>query len=178
MKQVYQFGTKSHIKSSLSLFIKPLRNLFWKGPVIVREKLKFFPSIKGSLTRDFRLQIFSLISVPQAPKYSFGAFLNFFENSRRYSRINVYHRCQWHRWQAVQRCQQHRRKMYRQCRWHRWTIYISLVSLIPFRKKPKSLKFIAGVNDTTENCSPVSTTPLINFSAVSVTPAIRESCQY
>jgi hypothetical protein len=25
------------------------------------------------------------------------------------------------------------------------------VSLIPFRKKPKSLKFIAGVNDTVEN---------------------------
>jgi hypothetical protein len=24
------------------------------------------------------------------------------------------------------------------------------VSLIPFRKKPKSLKFVAGVNDTTE----------------------------
>jgi hypothetical protein len=57
------------------------------------------------------------------------------------------------------------------------------------KKKPKSLKFIAGVNDTAEklftgvndtaeNCSPVSTTPLINFSAVSATLAIRESCQY
>ncbi len=34
--------------------------------------------IKGSLTRDFRLQVFSWISVPQAPKYSI-----FFENSRR-----------------------------------------------------------------------------------------------
>ncbi len=32
----------------------------------------------------------------------------------------------------------------------RWTIYISRVSLIPFRKKPKRLKFIAGVNDTIE----------------------------
>jgi hypothetical protein len=29
-------------------------------------------------------------------------------------------------------------------------IYISPVSLIPFRKKPKSLKFIAGVNDIAE----------------------------
>jgi hypothetical protein len=30
------------------------------------------------------------------------------------------------------------------------TIYISPVSLIPFRKKPKSLKFIASVIDTAE----------------------------
>ncbi len=30
------------------------------------------------------------------------------------------------------------------------TIYISPVSLIPFRKKTKILKFIAGVNDTDE----------------------------
>jgi hypothetical protein len=46
------------------------------------------------------------------------------------------------------------------------------------QKKTKSLKFIAVVNDTAENCSPVSTTPLINFLAVSATPAIIESCQY
>jgi hypothetical protein len=58
-------------------------------------------------------------------------------------------------------------------------------------------KFIAGVVDTSEqfifprcrgyrsetnqkakNCSPVSMTPLMNFSAVSATPAIREPCQY
>ncbi len=30
---------------------------------------------------------------PQVPKYSIGAVLNFFENLRKYSRINVYHRC-------------------------------------------------------------------------------------
>ncbi len=34
---------------------------------------------KGSLTRDFRAQVFSWISVPQAHKYSNGAVLNFFE---------------------------------------------------------------------------------------------------
>jgi hypothetical protein len=46
------------------------------------------------------------------------------------------------------------------------------------QEKPKSRKFISGVNDTAENCSPVSTTPLINFSALSATLALRESCQY
>ncbi len=37
---------------------------------------------KGSLTRDFRLQVFLWISVPQGPKYSIGAVLNFFEIRR------------------------------------------------------------------------------------------------
>jgi hypothetical protein len=46
---------------------------------------------------DFRLQVFSWISVSRAPKYSNGAILNFFENSRRYTRINVHHQCQRHR---------------------------------------------------------------------------------
>ncbi len=43
---------------------------------------------------DFR---FFMISVPRAPKYSIGAVLNFFENSRIYSRIIVNHYCQRHR---------------------------------------------------------------------------------
>ncbi len=54
--------------------------------------------INRSLTRVFRLQVFSWLSVPQAPKYFFGAILNFFETARRYSRIIVYHRCYRHRW--------------------------------------------------------------------------------
>jgi hypothetical protein len=45
---------------------------------------------KGVLHEIFEPKFFSWISVPQAPKYSIGAFLNFFENSLRYSRINVY----------------------------------------------------------------------------------------
>ncbi len=111
--------------------------------------------LKGSLTRYFQLQVFSWISVPQAPKYSIGAFLNFFKNSQRYSQINVYHRCQR----------------------HRWTIYISPVSLILFRKKQKTQNFSLVSTTPPKICSPVSTTPLTNFSAVSATPAIRESCQ-
>jgi hypothetical protein len=38
------------------------------------------PPLKGSLTRDFRIQVF--ISVHRATKYSNGAVLNFFKNSR------------------------------------------------------------------------------------------------
>jgi hypothetical protein len=41
---------------------------------------------------------------------------------------------------VYQRCQRHRRKKRK----------ISPVLLIPFRKKPKSLKFFAGVADTAE----------------------------
>ncbi len=53
--------------------------------------------LKGVWHEIFDFRFFSWISVPQASKYSIGAILNFFENSRRYSRINVYHRCQRHR---------------------------------------------------------------------------------
>ncbi len=67
--------------------------------------------IKGGLTRDFLLQVFSWISVPQAHEYSTRAVKNFVENLWRYSQINVYHRCQ-RRWlEAVHRCL-----------WHRWLI--------------------------------------------------------
>ncbi len=59
--------------------------------------------LKGVWHEIFDLSFFSWISVPQAPKYSIGAVLNFFENSRRYSRTNFYHRCQQHRRKAVQR---------------------------------------------------------------------------
>ncbi len=45
---------------------------------------------KGVWHEIFDFRFFSWISVPQAPMYSFGAVLNFFENSRRYSRINIY----------------------------------------------------------------------------------------
>ncbi len=61
--------------------------------------------LKGVWHEIFELRFFSWISVPQAQKYSTGAVLNFVENSRRYSRINVYRRCKRHRRKAVQRCQ-------------------------------------------------------------------------
>jgi hypothetical protein len=42
-------------------------------------------------------------------------------------------------------------------------------------KRTKRLIFIAGVNDTAENCSPMSMTPLINFLQVSPTQCFQ--CQ-
>ena len=61
--------------------------------------------LKGVWHEIFELRLFSWISVPQAHKHSIGAVLNFFENSRRYSRFNVYRRCKRHRRKAVQRYQ-------------------------------------------------------------------------
>ncbi len=43
------------------------------------------PAVKGSLTRDFRVQVFLWISIPRAPEYPIGAIVNFYENLRRYS---------------------------------------------------------------------------------------------
>ncbi len=51
--------------------------------------------IKGSRTRDFLLQVFFHESVsPGLMSIPLGPVQNFFENSRRYFRKNVYHRCQ------------------------------------------------------------------------------------
>jgi hypothetical protein len=54
------------------------------------------PRFKGSLTRDFRLQVFVINQCPSAPEYPIWTISNFFENSWRYSRMNVYQRCQRH----------------------------------------------------------------------------------
>ncbi len=58
------------------------------------SKINYFRGmLKGVWHEIFELRFCSWISVPQAHTYSIGAVLNFFENSRRYSRINVYCRC-------------------------------------------------------------------------------------
>jgi hypothetical protein len=44
---------------------------------------KFF--LKGSMTRDFIVQIFSLIGFPRALEYIIGVIANVYENSWRYS---------------------------------------------------------------------------------------------
>ncbi len=54
---------------------------------------------KGTVSRDFRLLVFSWISFPQTPEYTIRAVSNFFQNSRRYSQLKVHHRCRLHRWQ-------------------------------------------------------------------------------
>jgi hypothetical protein len=56
-------------------------------------------------------EIFCFISLPQAPEYTIRAVSNFFENSRRYSKLKVDHRYQRHRWQICHRYQRHRRQI-------------------------------------------------------------------
>ncbi len=66
----------------------------------VSSLLYFFPSfLKGQCHEIFDFWFFSWISFPQASEYTTTAISNFFENSRRYSRLKVHHRCQRHRWQ-------------------------------------------------------------------------------
>ncbi len=55
--------------------------------------------LKGQCHETFDFWFFSSISFPQAYEYTSMAISNFFENSRRYSRLKVHHRCQRHRWQ-------------------------------------------------------------------------------
>ncbi len=55
--------------------------------------------LKGQCHEIFDFWFFSWISFPQASEYTSTAISNFFENSRRYSRLKVHHRCQRHRWQ-------------------------------------------------------------------------------
>ncbi len=54
--------------------------------------------LKGQCHEIFNFWFFS-ISFPQASENTITAISNFFENSRRYSRLKVHHRCQRHRWQ-------------------------------------------------------------------------------
>ncbi len=56
-------------------------------------------ALKGQCHEIFDFWFFSWISFPQALECTITAILNFFENSRRYSRLKVHHRCRWHRWQ-------------------------------------------------------------------------------
>ncbi len=99
--------------------------------------------IKGTVSRDFLLLVFSSISFPPAPEYPIRTVSNFFENSRRYSQVKVHHRYQRHRRQICHRCQQHRQQILPP---------VSLVLLIPVAKWP-----------------PVSTTPAENLPPVSMT---------
>ncbi len=47
--------------------------------------------LKGQCHEIFCFWFFSWISFPQAPEYTVRAVSNFFENSRKYSQIKVYH---------------------------------------------------------------------------------------
>ncbi len=77
---------------------------FW---MLYLNLLKFFltnilfckPYLKGQCHEIFRFWFFSSISFHPAPEYPIRTVSNFFENSRRYSRLKVDHQCRWHQWQ-------------------------------------------------------------------------------
>ncbi len=75
-----------------------------KSRIFYKNFIKFcFPhkasSLKEQCHEIFDFWFFSWISFPQASEYTTTAISNFFENSRRYSRLKVHHWCQQHRWQ-------------------------------------------------------------------------------
>ena len=150
----------------------------------------------------FDFWFFSWISFPQASEYTFTAISNFFENSRRYSRLKVHHRCQRHRWQMEKIFNQ---KNFNNFIWSplgsRGNIYINFCLQVHFQVSaawycshclpPVSTtqgelvakfaagvvdtggKFAAGVVDTGGNLPPVSLTPAANLPPVSLTPVVH-----
>jgi hypothetical protein len=60
--------------------------------------------LKEQCHEIFCFMFFSWIMFPQAPKNSIRVYLNFVENSRKYSQVKVRHRyrwCFWYRWQIM-----------------------------------------------------------------------------
>ncbi len=128
-------------------------------------------AFKGTVSRDFLLQVFSWIIFGQVPENHIRVISNFFKNSRRYSQVNVHHRYQWHRWQICHRChryQQHRRQI---------LPLVPLVLLIPVANLPPLstipvANLPPGVDDTGGQLPPVSTTPAANCHQ-----CLRHRCQ-
>ncbi len=58
----------------------------------------FLFRLKGVWLKTLDFRFFSWISLTRAPEYAMGVISNFYENSRRYSKANVNHWCQRHRW--------------------------------------------------------------------------------
>jgi hypothetical protein len=55
--------------------------------------------LKGTVRRDFRLQVFFMNQFPKPLSIQLELFQFFFKNSWRYSRLKVHHWCRWHQWQ-------------------------------------------------------------------------------
>ncbi len=102
------------LKESIYRFLVDKRDLtLWISDietVISAEQLAkvlyFF--IKGTVSRDFLLLVLFMNQFPPAPDYTIRAVSIFFENSRRYSQLQVCHRYQLHRRQICHRCKRHR----------------------------------------------------------------------
>jgi hypothetical protein len=136
-----------------------------------------FVFVKGSLTRDFRLQVFFMNQCPPGPQVFHWSLFEFFH---KFAEIFANNCLSPVSTTPVISCSAVSTTSAKNLS----PVLLTPVNNLYFhgvvdtvQKKPKSLKFIAGVNDTAD-CSPVSMTLLIKFSAVSATPVIRESCQY
>jgi hypothetical protein len=66
----------------------------------MKEILRRRISVKGTVTRDFLLLVFFMVSFPPAPEYSIQTVSNFFKNSRICSQVKVHHRYQRH-WRQI-----------------------------------------------------------------------------
>jgi hypothetical protein len=55
-----------------------------------------FSMLKGSLKRDFLLQVFFILSFAPDPWVYHGCNFRFYQNSQRYPKVEVNHRCQQH----------------------------------------------------------------------------------
>ncbi len=142
--------------------------------------------LKGQCHEIFCFRFFSWITFPQAPDNNIRIISNFFENSRRYSQVMVYHRCQRHWWQICpqfplccwHRYQRHRRQICHRCHWHRWQI-IGTISGCRHLKVNLKAKIYIYVSSTTQrwpnkitlifliedffHFPPVSLTPVANL---------------
>ncbi len=97
--------------------------------------------VKGTVSRDFLLLVFSWISFPQALEYTIRVVSTFFENSLRYSQLKVDPRYQRHRRQICHRCQRHRWRTMR------------LISGWGYLKVNLKAKIYIYVNSTIQRCS-------------------------
>ncbi len=142
----------------------------------------FCTHLKEQCHEIFCFWFFSWISFPQASDYTIRAVLNFFENSRRYSQLKVWHRYQRHRWQMEKIFNQ---KNFNNFIWSplgsRGNIYINFRLQVHFQISAAWYcsdyfvidtggKFATGVVDSGGNLQPPSLTPAANLPPVSLTP--------
>ncbi len=121
--------------------------------------------LKGTLSRDFLLLVFSMNQFPPAAEYPIRTISNFFENTRRYAQVKVHHQYQRHRWQILppvslvlltlaascHRFQQHRQKICHRCQRQRWQI-MGTISGCRHLKVNLKAKIYICVNSTTQRC--------------------------
>ncbi len=130
--------------------------------------------LKGQCHGIFDFWFFSWISFPQASEYTITAISNFFENSRRYSRLKVHHLCQQHRWQME--------KIFKQKNFHnfvwsplgsRVNIFINFCLQVQFKVSAAwyCFHYLPPVSTTPVANLPVSLIPVANLPPVSLIPA-------